>query len=188
MKTKTESPIRVLYVVTSGEYSDYGICAIFDNVKAAKKYCLDLKPEWGKHGCRIELFPLNPGKKYYGGRAPYFIVIRKDGQIISAQEDWGMKEGPRQRWPALGLDVTYNAWDDSLGMRIIAKSKKQAIKTANERRAQIVALNRWPRFKKTKAETAKEKRARNLRDKISQINREIDFSSPPPPSPPQDRP
>ena len=28
-----------IYVITSGNYSDYGIDAIFDNIEMAKKFC-----------------------------------------------------------------------------------------------------------------------------------------------------
>ena len=42
---------RIAYVVTSGEYSDYGISAVFDNLEAAKTYA--------KHWGRIEQYSLN---------------------------------------------------------------------------------------------------------------------------------
>ena len=42
-----------VYIVTAGEYSDYGICAVFDNRKSAEEYCAL------GHGEFVEEYELN---------------------------------------------------------------------------------------------------------------------------------
>jgi hypothetical protein len=53
-----------IYVVTSGEYSDYGIDEVFTDKKQAELYCVVHK------GCRIEKYKADPkrleGEVYYG--------------------------------------------------------------------------------------------------------------------------
>ena len=48
---------RIAYVVTSGSYSDYGIEAVFDNLKAAQAYILPRKDEYEPP--KIEQYTLN---------------------------------------------------------------------------------------------------------------------------------
>lgn len=77
---------KKVYVVTSGEYSDYGIEAIFDNQEEAQKY-IDLHRKYNKY-CRLndleeyELNSISPKVK------PVFVVkIDWNGNVICQETD-----------------------------------------------------------------------------------------------------
>ncbi len=53
-----------VYIVVSGEYSDYGIDAVFDNLKSAEMYCA-LHNDDAYDDCRIEEYQVN-GDTYQG--------------------------------------------------------------------------------------------------------------------------
>lgn len=53
--------MKEIYVVTSGEYSDYGIVKIFENIEDAERFCAiqndDMKPYGDVY--RLEIYPLS---------------------------------------------------------------------------------------------------------------------------------
>lgn len=131
----------ILYVVTSGAYSSYGIRAIFSTRMAAEFYIGDRRND-----ISIEEFLLDPSMELaMDGWHGYQITMRRNGDVISAYE---------LRWPhETVLEVYHDAsyakietiahLADSTEFSLNAKTKEQAIKSANERRAMLLALDEW---------------------------------------------
>lgn len=81
-----------VYVVTRGDYSDYGIEAIFTNREAAEKYCA-VHPEIYGDEPMIEEWYISDGseiecEKVY--RAIFFIAS-EDGSLHSAEMKYSIK-------------------------------------------------------------------------------------------------
>lgn len=103
-----------IYVVTAGEYSDYGICAVFSTREQAEKYCAcghgeyveeyDLDA-WGADGCEVVYryhvqYPLCDAEDV---AEPHYLLkknVEKDFQRI-------VNEGIR----SIPNGLTYNEWD-----------------------------------------------------------------------------
>src|SRR5438309_10228406 len=68
-----------VFIVTSGEYSDYGIDAVFSTEELAQKF-IDSFSKSGYRDMEIEEWKLNPFENHLKqGRKPFFLRIDKDG-------------------------------------------------------------------------------------------------------------
>jgi hypothetical protein len=130
-----------VYIVTSGEYSDYSIDAVFSTPELAKEYTdrfggeietwdVDA-PEWPPPGASV--YCVTMGQDGSGRcseletrdfRAGYYQV---DMRIRWSPDHWALKEGKRQKFELL----------------VVAGDKKAAVKIANEHRAWMIAMNVW---------------------------------------------
>lgn len=121
---------KTIYIVTEGEYSDYRICAVFDNKELAQKYikATTSNSRWSDEK-EIEEWPLNELKKGY----KFFAVnMGKNGN--STVEEANCIWGPR-------FFKQYN--EEFLKMNVMAKDEKHAIKIVNEKRVQLIANDMW---------------------------------------------
>lgn len=122
-----------VYLVTSGEYSDYKVEAIFDDKELAKKF-ISLH---GKHCCNdeIEEFEMNKYKSdTEKGLCGYGIWMERNGKYKIHSEILSHECQNK-------LSFTYN--NEYLVVYCLAKSEEHAVKIANEKRTQILALDRW---------------------------------------------
>ena len=118
---------RNIYLVTSGEYSDYGVSAVFSSLKGALDYA--------GTGSQVELYVLNePGAEPIARRL-WNVHMTKDGTVEGCNHE-DITVGQECAAPQL--------WNGAVIFEVMAKTKEQAIKAANEQRAQMIALNRWP--------------------------------------------
>ena len=128
-----------LYVVTSGSYSDYGVDAIFDKKELAQAFIKSFSD--GNDFNDIEVYALNPFEpEIKQGLKAYFVRINKDGEtdpVEHLDNAYGFNEGDMLQM----LSFTHNK--DRLNVRCFAKDTDHAIKIANEKRAKIIALDRW---------------------------------------------
>lgn len=122
----------IIYVITKGEYSDYGICAVTENKEKAellKKYYSD---EWNE--AKIEEYDTeNPATV---NLEPMFKIYFDDkGNIESIKEYNNLDYESEERISY------YDSWVNSKGMfvSVKAETKEQAIKIASERRAKCLA-------------------------------------------------
>ena len=126
--------MKVIYVVTSGEYSDYGIDSMFDSKELAQSYIDSFKTN-SYNEMRIEEFELNPFKNQIKkGCLPYFVRMSKNGactEIHTKSSSYGFGNEP-------SFDVQKNMYH-----HVFAKDEKHAIKIVNEIRVQYIALNKW---------------------------------------------
>ena len=116
-----------LYAVTSGCYSDYRVNAIFDDIEIAKLYQKAFRCD------DIEEYELNPHtEELKQGYKPYFVRMSKNGDLIDIEECGSCYE------PATHLDINNNMYTQCM-----ATSKEHAVKIANERRAMLIASDKW---------------------------------------------
>ena len=122
---------NTVYVITDGEYSDYHIVAIFSNKDAAEALIAKI----GEGG--IEEWDLDEfTPDFLKNHDRWFIRMKKDGTAIEAKKE-NNSYGITTR--EIGFDV-----NNDIYCSIWAKSKEHAIKIAGEKRAQIIAENKWP--------------------------------------------
>ena len=78
---------KTIWVVTSGEFSDYGIDAIFSTFEAAEKYAAILNRYRDSH--RVELFPLDPDHVLLRDPNLNFYVVRFDnaGEVREVRDE-----------------------------------------------------------------------------------------------------
>jgi hypothetical protein len=133
------------YVVTDGEYSDYGIVGIYSTPEKAEEakdqFCAsnDVE-EW-----EMDNIPSHPI-----GMSKWEVSLRKDGSVLD--DEWAWKT-PRRvsteqdeeyvpRWthrtsnfPVIKTEyVDFFVW---------AKDSRHALKVAHDRWAQLIATNEW---------------------------------------------
>lgn len=131
METKEQH----IYLVTRGDYSDYEVTAVFTEKKLAEKYINSFKKS-NYDEFRIEVYILNPHeeqlKKDY---KPYFVRMAKDGKV----KDIYIQES---HYNLDNLNIKFDI-NNNMYISIFAKDEKHAVKIANEKRGQLIALNRW---------------------------------------------
>ena len=137
---------RKVFAASSGSYSDYSVQAIFSTRERAEEYIRCVRDDWNS----VEEYELDPPtagllKKGY---APWTIVMRRDGTVehCDRQESNGYSVAPyaylweRTKAPAY---QGQEGVEDALSWHGLAKSEKQAVKAANEKRAQMIASGEW---------------------------------------------
>jgi hypothetical protein len=117
--------MKNIYVVTEGDYSDYGIIAIR---QLAQDFIDGARPN-----ARIEEYPLDVTEEGLNDRECFFVRIDKNGDV---QEVY-----PDEYSGTEGFDMNRKMY-----VHVFAKDAQHAIKIANERRAQKIALEQWPDF------------------------------------------
>ena len=132
-----------VYVVTSGEYSDYGLDGVFSSRELAQKHIDTLTFDGGR--CEfneiLEL-ELDPNKaELISGRVPFQVDMRKDGGIFNIE---------RSDSYLYSQSIWNPCRSDEMILRVYcaAKDEKHAIKITNEKRAQLIALNKWEETKR----------------------------------------
>ena len=131
---------KTIYVATSGEYSDYRICAVFDDRELALKY-----NDGEENG--IEEWELNPGeKRLREGIRVYSVRMDRDGNVEQCFPSWSDGEESESvdyflSWTHPGPSLKKYRFT----ARVVCASEEQAVKAANERRARYLANGGpWP--------------------------------------------
>lgn len=136
-----------IYLVTDGDYSDYRVVAAFTSMEKAEEF-----KTVAKIGDCIEEFPLNPPSVDYlaKGYKIWRIVMLRDGEVETAKvEDTtyyaiGWTYEPLRVWRrSQALAWKGTSIKDCLQVFVWAKTEKQAIKVANEKRTQFIAAGNW---------------------------------------------
>ena len=130
--------MKTIYVVTSGSYSDYGIDAIFDTKELAQAFIDSFRHDGFSDFNDIEKWELNPNEaELKAHRKAFRLTMNKEGNIQSVENSnssYGHKEG---------LTISFTANSEWLNVYCYADDERHAVKIANEKRTQILALNRW---------------------------------------------
>lgn len=129
-----------IYLVTEGEYSDYGVSAAFDEKELAQKFIESFGADLDD--VRIEEYEINPHKSdVLIGKKPYGVRIKKSGEIISCINYRSpasfSKDGISYYFVDWMLDVP------ELVVNCFANNKLHANKIANELRGLIIESNKW---------------------------------------------
>lgn len=128
-----------VYVVTSGQYSDYGIDAIFTTKELAEKFIDSFLKMYNE--MEIEEWDLNPNEQHLKqNRKPYFLRINKNGNI-SDVEQRDSSFGFKQNIPVANTSYTHDKlW---LNVECFADDEAHAVKIAGEQRARLLASDLW---------------------------------------------
>ena len=132
--------MKKIYVVTSGSYSDYGIDAIFDSRELAQSFIdsFDKSRGWTDFN-DIEEWELNPNEpELKMNRKAYNLRMNKEGETQNSVEHSKSTYGHRE-----GLSISFTINSEWMNVNCYADDEQHAIKIANEKRTQILALNRW---------------------------------------------
>jgi len=128
-----------VFIVTSGQYCDYGINAVFSTKELAEKYISAFDNEYIQRD--IEEWDLDPNKTDLNqNRRAYFLRINKNGDIgelYIADSSYGYGEDISKSKQSYTSD---KAW---LNIFCFADDENHAIKIAGKKRSQILAANLW---------------------------------------------
>ncbi len=119
-----------IYIVTAGTYSDYSILAVFTDEKAANEYITEYNKAEYKHrdDAVIEEWDtdLPPTEWYYT-----LVRMTKEGEVLETTTSFG--------------DSDYSSFDvnGNFFCKVKTKDVQRAIKVTNEKRAQLIAEDRW---------------------------------------------
>jgi hypothetical protein len=127
--------MKKIYVVSRGSYSDYRVEALFSTEEKADNYISATKAR--NHSWNDpfkEEFVLDCPRKIWTKK---YVSIEKNGAALVYYTDVDIYDRPG-----------FNGWDNTksppaLNWIVQTKSDKRAIKVANEKRAQIIALGLW---------------------------------------------
>lgn len=123
-----------IYVVTSGDYD--GICGIFNSEELAQAF-IDGFEKRRYEEFSIEEHKLNPYKnEITKGFFAFFVKIQKDGvcvEVYKSDSAYGFNGG---------IDYDFDI-NNEMFCHVFAKDDKHAIKIANEKRTELIALNKW---------------------------------------------
>ena len=134
-----------IFAVSSGEYSDYRVNALFSTQEKAQDY-INLICQAGE----IEEYeldiPLPPP-----GHACWTVIMTVDGEqsVLSAPLTAGYCS-PDDREPTMGHAPwpPFNGKQVATFSYVLARTEEHAVKICAERRAQLVASGRWEELKK----------------------------------------
>ena len=134
--------MNTVYLVTKGQYSDYSVCAAFTSKELAEKFIVSFQnSKWDDEMC-VEEYPLDPYEpQLRAGFQPYFVRMTKDGKA----SDVRISESPY----GFAGDGGWDSFDihNNMTVHVFASSEQHAIKICNEKRAQLIAMNKWPEKK-----------------------------------------
>jgi len=122
-----------VFLVTSGSYSDYSVCAAFTTRELAEKAVIDLFGGERDGYCAIEEFVLDPKVRGESNEEFYIVGMRRNGDVarIFASS------------PSAWIGDVDRVQNDCLWAYMWARDKEHAIKIANERRTVLLATEQW---------------------------------------------
>lgn len=139
-----------VYVVTTGNYSDYGIEGIFSTEEKANEFMEALEDERDWNAIAEWDMDDAAGTKIKDGHSPWRVLILRDGTVEEAKignelDRYGIRESSEvwkrsklPLWTRENPDI-----QDCLNVKCLAKSAEHAIKIASEKRAQFIASGHW---------------------------------------------
>ena len=140
--------MKTIYAVESGAYSDYCVDALFSTRADADLYRK-------VHGGTVVERTLDPDlTEYRAGRRPYRVIMNREGHARAVDTERDMQQ-----------DGNNFAVEDEWLFYVWANDKKHAVKIANERRSQLLALGTWGE------PTAKQRR---YHEHVRKIQKEFD--------------
>ena len=120
-----------VYIVTTGNYSDYSIFSVHTDKDTADRVSRE------NHG-DVACWPLDDEHpKLQDGYSYWRALMKQDGNRASASWEYDCIEHEELNEVDLSVDHDGTAW---IGGVVSAKDEKHAIKILNERRAQILAM------------------------------------------------
>lgn len=136
--------MATIYIVTEGTYSEYHIEAVCSTKELAEQIVASM-PEYMRVDARVEEYELDAlADCMKQGLRRYWIKMERDGTVSECDLDWPHKG-------ETSAEIVYYRWNGTfveknpfLSVFCLAKDEAHAIKIANEKRAEIIAMNQWP--------------------------------------------
>jgi len=133
---------KIVYAVSDGSYSDYGVIAIFEDEQKAEAF-----RKWHGYAC-VEKFPLNPElPEMRRGRNLYYVEMTCEGHTTVLR----LERSPASTEHKTNLELDYDPGNHGslwlggmLWGEVVARDEQHAVKIANEKRVQLIAANEWP--------------------------------------------
>lgn len=139
--------MKQVFAVSSGSYSDYRVNAIFSSKELAQEYMNAVKDSDYNE---IEEYTLDPptADLIRRGYLVWNVLMLHDGTTervtrtenglydVDAPRHWIWKRTEAPAYKGKGIP-------DALQSSVWAKTEKQAVKIANEKRAQMIANGEW---------------------------------------------
>ena len=133
--------MKPIYLVSTGSYSDYTVVAAFTTLDKAEAFMAAIKTDYSGPFNEIEEIVLdsNVANLAKRGYACYTVIMLRNGEVEYIN---------RCNINANYIASEFRIWrrpdkPDCFDARIIAKNEKQAIKIANDKRAEMIAMNEW---------------------------------------------
>jgi hypothetical protein len=124
--------MAIAYAVSSGEYSDYGVIAIFTSKEKAVEFLGFYPPD---DETFLEEFPLDEMPEYPAGCVAWRVNIARDGRCECEQVSPDRVSD--------GKLFPHYMDDGRMSTFLWARDAQHAAKIANEKRAQAVAAGTW---------------------------------------------
>lgn len=125
-------PVKYIFVITDGEYSDYQILGAATTEEGAKALAKVT-------GGSIEVFE-DAVPKLSGGLRRWIVIMRENGDVVTAQEGYATFQH-NHFFTFCNYDVQF------LGV-VWARDSVHAVKIINERRILMLAHNCWGKDKR----------------------------------------
>jgi hypothetical protein len=140
--------VNDIWVIEQGDYSDYRVVGVYDSKEKAEKVsdAINKGDTYGQ--ATVAKWNMNPGfDDINAGMKMFLCLMLKDGtverceptEIRSYQIDGDCKIWRRSQAPA----YKNTGVEDCLNATVWATDEKHAVKIVNEKRLQMLALNRW---------------------------------------------
>ena len=129
----------IVYVVTSGTYSDYHIAGVYDNKEAAENYAFNMgATDWAE----VEEYEMGSHCKRKGAMWCGFMC--RDGTVDNAESGRACDNECILYYP----DDDYEVYGHAKGnpyiyFRLRVPTLEHAVKIVNEKRAEMVATDFW---------------------------------------------
>jgi len=118
----------IVYVVTSGEYSDYSIEAVFSTKEKAEAYKADM--EWvGSEKADIEEWEVDTLRE----RRALEVGMTREGETYMV----------RKTLLPRGHEIIFNGKETLLLNVVATEEEERAVKVTNELRTRLIALSAW---------------------------------------------
>jgi hypothetical protein len=130
--------MKKVWIVTCGEYSEYGISAVFSTEENARLFIEAVAPSHYDQGYRVEEYELDGAPETRRGLKPFAVYMNQEGYVIkcvhsSAPDAPDSPEFKKHGFVAGRFDLS--VW---------ARDEKHAIEVANDKRRQYIAEHGWP--------------------------------------------
>ena len=125
-----------VYIVTSGDYSDYHIEGVYSSQEIAT--------ESHKGEFNIEEWKMDSGvAEQRQGLSRFHVMMLRDGSIHHIGPYWGDRQRPNDLPPTAYFQFSTQETFLVATFEMWAKDEQHAIKIANERRVNLIATNTW---------------------------------------------
>lgn len=130
--------MTTVFIVEEGEYSDRHVVAVFSQRSLAERFVKANEDDY--HIFTITEFPIDPSNWVEAltsipDGTTWMVEMRRDGTTVRVER--------RTCWFPNILGIPYLRRDGVLEMFVLARSEEHAVKIANEKRAQLIALGKW---------------------------------------------